>query len=90
MEIALSEVPLDSGPILVGIFRDTTERRQLESQLIQAQKMESVGQLAAGIAHEINTPTQYVGDNLRFLEDAFRDLTGLTRWPDTMTWPTGC
>lgn len=77
MEIAVSEVPLDSGPILVGIFRDTTERRQLESQLIQAQKMESVGQLAAGIAHEINTPTQYVGDNLRFLEDAFRDLTGL-------------
>ena len=35
--------------------------------------MESIGQLAAGIAHEINTPIQYVGDNIRFLRDAFND-----------------
>ncbi len=74
LEIAVSEVPLDSGRVFTGIFRDITERRRLEGQLVQAQKMESVGQLAAGIAHEINTPTQYVGDNTRFLEDAFRGL----------------
>jgi len=74
MEIAISEVPLDSGRVSTGIFRDITDRRRLESQLVQAQKMESVGQLAAGIAHEINTPTQYVGDNTRFIEDVFRDL----------------
>ncbi len=43
----------------------------LQMELAQAQKLESVGQLAAGIAHEINTPTQYVGDNTRFLRDAF-------------------
>ncbi len=53
---------------------DVTEQRQLETQLMQSQKLESIGQLAAGIAHEINTPTQYVSDNVRFLQDAFQDL----------------
>jgi two-component system NtrC family sensor kinase len=45
--------------------------------LSHVQKMESVGQLAAGIAHEINTPMQFVGDNTRFLNDAFADIEGL-------------
>jgi PAS domain S-box-containing protein len=53
---------------------DVTERKVMESQLVQAQKLESIGQLAAGIAHEINTPIQYVGDNLRFLKDSFEDM----------------
>jgi PAS domain S-box-containing protein len=56
---------------------EITERKTLESQLTQAQKLESIGQLAAGIAHEINTPIQYVGDNIRFLQDAFDDLKNL-------------
>jgi PAS domain S-box-containing protein len=59
--------------------RDITERKQLEAQLAFAQKMESIGQLAAGIAHEINTPAQYVGDNTRFLQDAFADLHKVLR-----------
>lgn len=46
-------------------------------QLVQARKLESIGQLAAGIAHEINTPTQYVGDNIRFLQEGFEDLDRL-------------
>ncbi|MEP6572619.1 MAG: PAS domain S-box protein, partial [Gemmatimonadota bacterium] len=64
---------------MLAAVMDVTDRRMLESQLIQAQKLEAIGQLAAGIAHEINTPTQYVGDNLRFLSDGFAvvlDLIG--------------
>jgi len=60
-----------------GMCEDCTERNLLREQLHQAQKLESVGQLAAGIAHEINTPIQYVGDNIRFLHDSFVDLKDL-------------
>lgn len=63
-----------SGLIILGT--DITEYRLMERQLAQSQKLESIGQLAAGIAHEINTPTQYVGDNTRFLADA---CTGLEK-----------
>ena len=50
---------------------EVTERQHLENQLAQAQELESIGLLAAGISHEINTPIQYVGDNTRFLNVAF-------------------
>src|SRR5437879_13702843 len=56
----------------LALKEDITEKRALESQLRHAQKMEGVGQLAAGIAHEINTPTQFVMDNLTFLRDAWK------------------
>ncbi|QOV66702.1 sensor histidine kinase [Citrobacter sp. BDA59-3] len=52
-----------------------SELRLAQAQLLQAQKMESIGQLAAGIAHEINTPTQYVSDNVGFVKTAHATLT---------------
>lgn len=60
-----------------GMSQDITERKFLQTRLLQAEKLESVGQLAAGIAHEINTPTQYVGDNVHFLKDIFTDFIHL-------------
>jgi PAS domain S-box-containing protein len=61
----------DGKPVGVqGIARDITGRQEAEMELRQAQKLESVGRLASGIAHEINTPIQFVGDNIRFLRDS--------------------
>jgi PAS domain S-box-containing protein len=54
----------------VCIIRDITQQRNMQSQLMQAHKLESIGQLAAGIAHEINTPMQYIGDSLHFIQDS--------------------
>ena len=59
---------------IAHVAENISHIKVLERQLAQTQKLESIGQLAAGIAHEINTPIQYIGDNGKFLEDAFRDL----------------
>jgi len=79
--VLISYAPIrDGSGTIIGacsISTDITERKQLERQLAQAQTLESIGQLAAGIAHEINTPIQYVGDNIRFLRDSFARLEQL-------------
>jgi len=46
----------------------------MQIQLSHMQKMDAIGRLAAGIAHEINTPLQYIGANIRFIQDSFRDM----------------
>jgi len=65
----------------VAVKEDITERkhaeaehRELETRSQLSQKLQSVGMLAAGVAHEINTPTQYITDNTRFLADSFAQL----------------
>jgi two-component system, NtrC family, sensor kinase len=76
---------------LIVTGADITDRKVLEDQLRQAQKMEAIGQLAAGIAHEINTPTQYVGDNTRFLKDSWQPLAEFLEFCGTLQAqaPTG-
>ncbi|QQS36951.1 MAG: PAS domain S-box protein [Ignavibacteriales bacterium] len=58
----------------VYVLKDITEQVKTETQLQLSQKMEAVGQLAAGIAHEINTPMQYIMDNTAFLKNSFSSL----------------
>ncbi len=77
----------DTDGTIVGcvhVARDITERKKseeekeyLHAQLLHSQKLESVGQLAAGIAHEINTPTQYIATNIDFLDEEFEGLIDL-------------
>ena len=69
---------------LVIVAKDVTDlaqaqerARSLQLELMQSQKMESLGTLAAGIAHEINTPMQFIGDNLRFLEEVVDEVLAL-------------
>jgi len=59
---------------LVCIVRDVTEQRALEDRLLQSQKLGAIGQLAAGVAHEINTPMQFIGDNLHFAKTSISDM----------------
>ncbi len=68
------------GPQAAGVYGisiDITQQRKLEQELAQAQKLESIGQLSAGIAHEINTPTQFIGDNVGFLEESTDEVFAL-------------
>ncbi len=72
-DTSISPIRNDSGEIIcyVSLWRDVSHERILQRQLLQAQKLEAVGQLAAGIAHELNTPIQYIQNNMSFIQDSF-------------------
>ena len=86
----MSTVSLGAAPLrnaqtqAISIFMtDISEQRRLEVQLQHAQKLEAVGQLAAGIAHEINTPIQFVGDSITYLQQSFEDIDLLVKTYET-------
>jgi len=74
VEVSANETQLNAQTLFTVIIRNMSERVPLEIPLAQARKMEAVGQLAAGIAHEINTPIQYIGENVKFLQESFTSL----------------
>lgn len=75
--VLFTRMELGGEAMLQATVRDISTLRALETDLSQARKLEAVGQLAAGIAHEINTPTQFVADSVHFLKEAFEDQWGL-------------
>jgi len=75
LEVSNSHIRIENKPTLIlSVFKDVTKLVEIEQQLSLSQKMESVGLLAAGIAHEINSPMQFIGDNNTFLQDSFDNL----------------
>jgi two-component system, NtrC family, sensor kinase len=60
--------------LIFAIGRDVTVQRELDKERVQAHKLEAVGSLASGVAHEINTPVQFIGDNLGFVAESMNDL----------------
>lgn len=58
---------------------DLTERKKWEERLIQAERLETIGQLAETLAHEINTPLQYAEHNLHFLREAWKELAAVLK-----------
>ncbi len=74
---AIIEEQRDKRELQEKLYAEMRERERIAIELRLAQKLESVGRLAAGIAHEINTPIQYVGDSAHFLKSAVADLQQL-------------
>lgn len=75
--VSLQKSELMGREVFAAIILDVTEQQQLERQLRQAQKLESIGSLAAGVAHEINTPLQYIGNNIQYLSGCMSGLVDL-------------
>ena len=78
-EIERHRFDLVGREVALVFLQDVTHREQMEVELRQHQKLQAVGGLAAGVAHEINTPIQFVGDDVRFLQTAFDSLHAVLR-----------
>ena len=91
VEYAVSSTRLKGQRVSVWVARNIRDRKEadkkrmsLEAELRQAQKLEALGTLASGVAHEINTPIQYVSDNVQFLKDSVDDLLKLIGTSDQL------
>ncbi|MFP2910953.1 PAS domain S-box protein, partial [Pyxidicoccus sp. 3LFB2] len=69
-------LPFDGVDSIVAVSHDLTERNQMQSRLLLAERMASVGTLAAGVAHEINNPLAYLSANLAFAREGLGELLG--------------
>jgi len=69
--VLLTRMDLAGKQSIQATVRDLSEQKGIELELGHARKLEAVGKLASGIAHEINTPAQYVGDGVHFLKESF-------------------
>jgi two-component system NtrC family sensor kinase len=87
LEMTLTNLPQhdqsETGLLIIG--KDITNRRKLEESMKKKHRLESIGHLAAGIAHEVNTPIQYVRDNTQFLLNEFQHLARLITHYRTLT-----
>jgi PAS domain S-box-containing protein len=76
--VVTSKVPLRdvNGEVIgiIGVGFDITDRKFAEQRLAAGEKLESIGRLAAGVAHEINTPIQFLNDSIFFIREAMQDL----------------
>jgi len=72
-EMSITRVNLQEGDYLLSFLIDITHRKRLEEQLRHAQKMEAVGQMAAGIAHQLNTPLSVISARLQLVQDEFNE-----------------
>lgn len=79
ISFSIQPVYQENEPVAIGhvvSILDISEYKEIQDQSLLNQRMSAIGQLAAGIAHEINTPIQYVGDNLRYLQVAIQRIQG--------------
>ncbi len=72
VRVTATVTAIDERAVVQMVFQDLSELRRLEVELRHAQKMDSLGRLSSGIAHEINTPLQYLGDSLHFVQSAYQ------------------
>lgn len=84
IELSIAALFHENSSMITLMLRDISERKSMERRLLQSEKMNSIGYLAAGVAHEINTPIQYVSNNIDFLRNEFKKLDNLLALHDEL------
>ena len=77
LPVEIHAAPLEKHNAVLGavvVFRDISEQLANENRMIETQKFEAIGQLAAGVAHELRTPIQYIESNVTFWGEAIEDI----------------